>query len=121
MFAESGGHGKPVVGQTNMAWGPDEAAALKTAHEQFAWARSGWKIQAELPNTFNFEAFSQVVSEDQVAQTIPCGPDLDPIIQAVAGFRDAGYTEIALTQVGQSQAEFCDFFQEELGQELRTL
>jgi G6PDH family F420-dependent oxidoreductase len=120
-FGEAGGAGKAVVGQPAVCWGPDEAACRKLAHEQFAWSLGGWKIQSELPNTFNFEAFSKVISEEQVAQMVPCGPNLDKIVQTVKQFVDAGYTEVALVQIGQEQAAFCDYFARELGPALRAL
>jgi hypothetical protein len=42
-----------------------------------------------------------------VAQQIPCGPDLDAIVQAVAPYWEAGFTDIALVQVGdEGQTEF---------------
>lgn len=121
MFGDAGGAGKPAVGQPAVCWGPDESASRKLAHEQFAWALGGWKIQAELPNTFNFEAFAQVVSEEEVAQKIPCGPDLDRIVQTVKQYVDAGFTEVALVQIGPEQAAFCDLFARELGPALRKL
>ena len=120
-FEAAGGSGKPVVGQLSICWGSDEAACRKLAHEQFAWSLGGWKLQAELPNTANFEAFTAVVSEEQVAQSVPCGPDVDRIVEAVKGFADAGFTEVALVQIGSKQAAFCDFFERELGARLRTL
>jgi G6PDH family F420-dependent oxidoreductase len=120
-FAQAGGAGKPAVGQTVVCWGPDEEACVKLAHEQFAWSLGGWKIQAELPNTVHFEAFVQAVTPEQVAQKVPCGPDPEKIVESVKQFVDAGFTEVALVQGGQNQAEFCDFFARELAPALRAL
>ncbi len=83
MFARHGGTGKPVVGQPAICYGTDEAACLKLAHEQFAWSVGGWKLQAELPNPVNFEAFAATVTEDQVARKVPCGPKVEPVVEAV--------------------------------------
>ena len=121
MFNEAGGAGKPAVGQIAVCWGPDEAACVKLAHEQFGWSLGGWKIQAELPNTVNFEAFTQAVTPEQVAQKVPCGPDPERIVQSVKQFVDAGYTEVALVQIGPRQPEFCDLFARELAPALRAL
>jgi G6PDH family F420-dependent oxidoreductase len=120
-FAGAGGAGKPVVGQPMVCWGRDAAACRTLAREQFARSLGGWKIQSELPNMVNFEAFGKVVGEDEVAQAIPCGPDVDKIVQSVKQFVDAGFTELALVQVGLEQAAFCDFFVRELGPALRAL
>ena len=35
-----------------------------------------------------------------MADSIPCGPDLDAIVEAVKPFWEAGFTDIALVQVG---------------------
>lgn len=120
-FVAAGGEGKPVVGQPAVCWGPDEAACRRMAYEQFAWAPADWKIRAELPNTTNFQSFASVVSEDQVAQIVPSGPRVEPIVQAVKQWVDAGFTELALIQIGPYQAEFCDFYTRGLGPALRQL
>jgi G6PDH family F420-dependent oxidoreductase len=120
-FVAAGGEGKPVVGQTSVCWGSDEAACRTLAHEQFAWSLGGWKIQSELPNCVNFEAYTRVVSEDQVAEAVPCGPDTNKIAETVKKFADAGFTELALNQVGPDQAAFCDYFARELGPALRKI
>ena len=120
-FNHAGGTGKAAVGQTVVCWGPDEAACVKLAHEQFGWSLGGWKIQAELPNTVNFEAFVQAVTPEQVAQKVPCGPDPEKILQGVKQFVDAGFGEVAIVQGGQNQAEFCDFFARELAPALKAL
>ena len=45
--------------------------------------------------------------QDDVADSIPCGPDLDAIVEAVREFEDAGFTDVALVQIGdESQDEF---------------
>lgn len=121
MFADAGGQGKPAVGQLPICYGQDEAACRTLATEQFGWALSGWKIQAELPGPVNFQAFVDTVHEEDVAEMVPCGPDVDAIVQAVKTYVDAGYDEVALVQIGQEQAEFCRFFEQTLGPALRAL
>ncbi|TVR70373.1 MAG: TIGR03557 family F420-dependent LLM class oxidoreductase [Sphaerobacteraceae bacterium] len=121
MFSEAGGQGKPVACHIPVCWGPDEAEQRKLAYEQFPWTMGGWKLQSELPNTTNFEAFASIVREEDVAGKIPCGPDIDPILEAAQPFIDAGYTDISFVQIGSNQAEFQQFFQEQLGPALRAL
>jgi hypothetical protein len=44
---------------------------------------------------------------DDVARQIPCGPDLDAIVEAVRDYQQAGFTDIALVQIGgDAQDEF---------------
>jgi hypothetical protein len=35
-----------------------------------------------------------------VADSIPCGPDLDAIVEGLRPFWEAGFTDVALVQVG---------------------
>jgi G6PDH family F420-dependent oxidoreductase len=121
MFTEAGGHGKPVACHIPVCWGEDEAACRKLAHEQFPWTMGGWKLQSELPNPTNFEAYAAIVREEDVAGKIPCGPSVARILEAVQPFIDTGYTDISFVQIGPEQAAFQSFFERELGPELRRL
>jgi G6PDH family F420-dependent oxidoreductase len=121
MFHEASGEGKPGVGQIPVCWGPDEAECRALAREQFRWAAGGWKVMAELPNPVNFDAYSQFVREEDIAQMIPCGPEAEGIVQGVKQFVDAGFDRVALVQVGDRQKEFCEFYESELAQALRGL
>ncbi len=46
---------------------------------------------------------------EDVAEQIPRGPDLDAVVDAVQPFWEAGFTDIALVQVGdEGQAAFLE-------------
>jgi G6PDH family F420-dependent oxidoreductase len=110
-----------VVGSCDVCWDPDRQAAMRRAHEQFRWFGGGWKVNAELPGTAAFAAASQFVRADDVAESIPCGPDVDPIVDAVAAFVLAGFTDVALVQIGgDHQREFFPFARKELLPALRA-
>jgi hypothetical protein len=70
------------------------------AHEQFRWFAGGWSVNADLPTPAGFAAASKFVRPQDVAESIPCGPDLDRIVEAVKPFWEAGFTDVALVQVG---------------------
>jgi G6PDH family F420-dependent oxidoreductase len=97
--------GARAIGQLPICWDPDEETARKRAHEQFRWFGGGWSVNADLPTTAGFAGASQYVTPDDVAKSIPCGPDLDRIVEAVAAFWDAGFTDVALVQVGDDGQE----------------
>ena len=66
-------------------------------------------MNADLPTTEAFAAASQYVRPDDVAETIPCGPDLDAIVEKIQPYWEAGFTDIALVQVGdEGQSEFLE-------------
>jgi G6PDH family F420-dependent oxidoreductase len=113
--------GKRKIGQIPICWDPDRDAAVRRAHEQFRWFAGGWKVNAELPGTSGFAAATQFVTEDDVAANIPCGPDVDAIVTSVAEFWKAGFTDIALVQIGgDHQADFLPFAERELLPALRS-
>ncbi|WP_028471680.1 LLM class F420-dependent oxidoreductase [Nocardioides alkalitolerans] len=89
-----------AVGQIPICWDPDEQAAITRAHEQFRWFAGGWAVNADLPTTAGFAGATKFVREEDVAAQIPCGPDLDAIVESVKPFWEAGFTDIALVQVG---------------------
>lgn len=97
------------IGQIPISWDPDRDAAIDRAHDQFRWFGGGWDVNADLPTTKGFSAASRFVRPEDVASSIPCGPDLDAIVEAVQPFWEAGFTDIALVQVGdQLQQRFLD-------------
>jgi G6PDH family F420-dependent oxidoreductase len=119
-FDRTGGGGKPRVGQVPISWDPDRDTAIERAHDQFRWFGGGWKVNAELPGTAAFAAASQFVSTDDVADAIPCGPDVDAHVKAVREFVDAGFTDVAVVQIGgDSQPAFLDWAERELVPALR--
>ncbi len=122
MFDAAGGSGKPRVGQIALAYDTDRHTAVHRAHEQFRWFGLGWKVNADLPGPSSFEAATQFVTPEQVGHQLPCGPDVEEHIEKIKPFLDAGFTEVALVQIGADQQEkFFGWAQEELLPALRSL
>lgn len=62
------------------------------------------------------------MTPEQVAEQLPCGPDVQEYVEKISPFLDAGFTEIALVQIGaDAQAPFTDWAQRELLPALRAL
>jgi len=121
MWDQAHGGRSAKIGQVPVCWDPDRDAAVRRAHEQFRWFAGGWKVNAELPGPAGFAAASQFVRPEDVAEAIPCGPDLEPIIEAVRPFWEAGFTHVALLQVGgQHQEAFADLAEQRLLPALRA-
>jgi G6PDH family F420-dependent oxidoreductase len=113
------GVGARAIGQIPICWDPDEDAAIERAHEQFRWFAGGWTVNADLPTTAGFAGATQFVRPEDVAENIPCGPDLDAIVASVQDFWEAGFTDIALVQVGGDTQE--RFLEEAAGPLLEKL
>src|SRR5215203_786248 len=104
-FDAAGGAGKPRIGQMPICFDTDRAAAVTRAHALFRWFGLGWKVNAELPGPSAFDAASQFVREEDVAEGIPCGDDVDAVITAAKEYADAGFTHLAIVQIGGDQQE----------------
>ena len=94
-----------TAGELRIASAPDQDAAVQRAHDQFRWFGGGWPVNAELPTPAGFEAASQFVRPEDVSASIACGPDLDALAESVRPYLDAGFTDIAIVQIGDEQQE----------------
>ena len=121
MWDDATGGGGRKIGQLPVSWDPDRDRAVARAHEQFRWFGGGWKVNAELPGPPGFAGATQFVRPDDVAASIPCGPDADAIVTAVREFVDAGFTDVAVVQIGdERQEDFLEFAEQELLPALRA-
>jgi G6PDH family F420-dependent oxidoreductase len=115
MFDDAGGTGKPRVGQIAVSYDPDPQVAVERAMEQFRWFTGNWRVNAELPVPESFAAASKTVREEDVSAQMPCGPDVQRHVEGIREFEAAGFTHIALVQVGgDTQEEFITWAATEL-------
>ncbi|MBS4754080.1 TIGR03557 family F420-dependent LLM class oxidoreductase [Nocardioides sp. zg-ZUI104] len=116
-----GDGGARAIGQVPICWAPTEEEGRALAHEQFRWSVGGWDVNADLPTPAGFASATQFVRASDVAENIPCGPDLDAIAEAVLAYPRAGFTDVALVQVGDRyQQQFLDEVAEPLLERLRS-
>jgi len=120
-FEEAGGAGKPRYGQLTVCWAESEEEARKTAHEW--WPNAGLKgdLTQELPLPEHFEQATATVTEDEVAETVVCGPDADKHLEQIEKFAEAGYDHVYVHQVGDDQEGFFRFYSEEIFPRVREL
>jgi G6PDH family F420-dependent oxidoreductase len=116
-YVEQGGKG-PKQGGMKVCWGPDEAAARKTAHGLWPNTLLPGQLSQELPLPSHFEQASQLVSEDDLAEVIACGPDPERHAESIRQYVDAGFDEVYVSQIGKDQAGFFEFYRRELAPRL---
>jgi G6PDH family F420-dependent oxidoreductase len=118
-FREQAGAGKPALAGAKCCWGPDEAEARRLAHH--LWPNSGLpgELAQELPTPAHFEQAAELVTEEMVAGSIPCGPDPEPYVESLREYADAGYDEVFVHDIGPDQEGFLRFFTAEVLPELR--
>jgi G6PDH family F420-dependent oxidoreductase len=112
-YTDAGGTGVKQAG-VKVCWGPDEGKSRQLAHE--LWPTSGvpGQLSQELPMPQHFEEASELVTEEQVAEKITCGPDPERHVQAIKQYIDAGFDEVYVSQVGPDQEGFLEFFSKEV-------
>ncbi len=121
MFDAAGGAGKPRVGQIAVAYDTDEQAAVARAMDQFRWFAGGWRVNAELPLPASFDQAAKTVREEDVRAQIQCGPDVARHVAGIRQFEAAGFTHVALVQVGaDSQQRFIEWAASDLLPVLRA-
>jgi G6PDH family F420-dependent oxidoreductase len=110
------------IGQIPISWAPDKQDAIERAHEQFRWFAGGWAVNADLPTPAGFEGATQFVRPEDVAEQIACGPDLDELAESVRPYLEAGFTDVAIVQIGDElQQRFLDEAAGPLLEKLRAL
>ena len=113
-FAEAGGTG-PRIGQVTLCWGRDADLARATVHERWPNAGLPGQLAQDLPTWTHFEQATSVLSIEQTTEHVPCGHTVEPVLEQVATYVDAGYDHLHFHQVGDDQHGFLDFWVDELG------
>lgn len=106
-------------GEISLAYAPSEEEGLKMAQERFSFSALGWKVNSELPSVEGFEAAGKFVRPEDLADSIPAGPDPEVHLKAIRKFLDAGFDHVALLGIGPDQAGFIRFAEKELLPKLR--
>jgi len=117
-WRDAGGSG-PVYAQLTLCWAENRDEAIKTAHR--IWPNTGvpGQLSQDLPTPAHFEQASAIVTEEQIADSMSCGPDPEPVIGAIDEMIDAGIDHVYLHQIGPDQEGFCRFWSEQLVPRLR--
>ena len=119
-YEEAGGTG-PRYGQMQVCWAEDVDDARKTVRR--VWPNGGitGQLSQDLPTWAHFEQAAEMVTEDMAAGSVPCGPELEPFVDSVKAYLDAGYDHVYLHQIGPDQEGFFRFWDRELQPALREL
>jgi G6PDH family F420-dependent oxidoreductase len=112
-YRDAGGKG-PAQGGMKVCWGPDEAACVTTVHELWPNEALGGELAQVLPMPAHYAAACALVTEEHVAEAVPCGPDPEKHVAAIQEFLDAGYDEVYVNQIGDDQEGFLAFMAEEV-------
>jgi G6PDH family F420-dependent oxidoreductase len=113
-FRREGGAGKPTYGQLHVCWAETESAARKLALEQWPNAAISGGYSLELTMPAHYEEAAALVREEDVAESVVCGPDPERHRAAIQEYLDAGYDHVYVHQVGDDQDGFFEFYEREV-------
>jgi G6PDH family F420-dependent oxidoreductase len=108
------GGGGPAQGGMKICWGPDEAECVKTVHRLWPNEALGGELAQVLPMPAHYEAACEPITEEMVAEAVPCGPDPDKVVEKIKAFTDAGYDEVYVNQIGDDQEGFLAFMKDDV-------
>jgi hypothetical protein len=116
-YKNAGGTG-PIQAMAKVCFHDSEAEARKLVHR--LWPNSGLpgELAQELKTPAHFEQASQLVTEDAAASGKPLGRDPEVYVEYVQQFRDAGFTEVYVQQIGKDQEGFLRFWTDEVAPRL---
>ncbi len=111
-FRASAKRGSLVQGGMKVCLGADEAQARRLVHRLWPNEALPGELAQVLPAPQHFEQASQLVTEDMVAEEVPCGPDLARHIENIEAFAAAGFDELYVNQIGPEQDAFFKAYRE---------
>lgn len=112
-YRQKGGSG-PVVAALKVCWGSDEKTCLALARELWPTECLPGQLNQELPLPSQYEAATELVTDEMVAEQISCGPDPELHAAHISRWLEAGFDEVYVNQVGPEQQGFFDFYNKEL-------
>jgi coenzyme F420-dependent glucose-6-phosphate dehydrogenase len=110
-YREAGGNG-PLYGEVHVCWAAVESEARKTAHEWWPNIALKGQLGQELALPSHFRQAAEMVSQEDVAEMVPCGPDPERHIEMISKFTDAGFDHVFVHQIGPDQEGFFSFYEE---------
>jgi coenzyme F420-dependent glucose-6-phosphate dehydrogenase len=113
-FEQAGGSGKPRYGQVHVCWAESEQEARRTAHVIWPNAGMGGALSQELATPEHYEAAAELVTEDDVAESVVCGADPERHLEQIRTYQKAGFDHVYVHQIGPDQQGFLRFYEREI-------
>jgi G6PDH family F420-dependent oxidoreductase len=113
VYRDAGGRG-PVQGAMKVCYGSDEGQAVEIAHRMWATESLPGQLNQELRTPGMFEDATSLVTKEQVAEEVPCGPDVTRHLETIESHARAGYDEVYVQQIGPDMEGFFSVYANEV-------
>jgi G6PDH family F420-dependent oxidoreductase len=105
-FRDNGGGDKTVQAGAKVCFGDDKAECVKTVHRLWPNEALPGELAQILPTPAHFEQAAELVTEEMIEESVPCGPDLDEHVENLTQFKEAGADELYVGQIGSNHDAF---------------
>ena len=111
-FRSQARDGAIVQGGLKVCWGDDERECVRTVHRLWPNEALPGELAQILPTPEHFEQASSLVTEEMVAESVPCGPDIERHLEQIKAYEEAGFDELYINQIGPDQEAFFAAYRE---------
>jgi len=101
-----------VQGGLKVCWGEDERQCVKTVYRLWPNEALPGELAQVLPTPEHFEQASTLVTEEMIASSVLCGPDLERHLEQIKAYEEAGFDELYINQIGPDQDAFFAAYRE---------
>lgn len=119
VFRHGGGEGKRLVMRVGLSWAPSEEEALRNAWEQWRTNVLGGEVNWEMRSPEQFETATRHVRPEDMRESILVSSSLDRHVEWIGRYRELGFEEFHLHNVGRNQKEFLEAFGSKVLPQLR--
>jgi len=120
-YRSEGGKGLTQVG-AKVCWAADPAEARRTVHRLWPHQAVPGEHMQVLTSPHHFEQLASVVTEEMAAGAVAAtGNRVEDFVEGLRPYVEAGFDEVYVSQIGEDQAGFLEFWQRELEPALRGL
>ena len=113
-FRSAARDGAVVQGGLKVCWGEDEREAVRTVHRLWPNEELPGELAQILPTPEHFMQASELVTEEMIAQSLPCGPDVDQHVEAIEAYAQAGFDELYIGQIVPDQDGFFQVYRDQV-------
>ncbi len=113
-FRGQGGGSKPTAAGTKACFAGTAQEALGIAHRTWRTEALPGELAQVLPNPSHFEQASTLVTPDALRGLFAAGPDPQEHLAAIEKYRQAGYDELYIGNIGPHWDGFFDLYAKEV-------
>jgi G6PDH family F420-dependent oxidoreductase len=118
-FRQNGGGDKPAQAGFKVSYAPTEEEGIEQAHRIWGNAGLPGELAQVLPSPRHFEQATQLVTREQTAASVTCGPKPDDHVAAFKPYVEAGFDEIYVANMGPHSVDMMKLYRDEVLPELR--